>query len=333
MNWKQYQEEAADLLRAIGFTATVEAQVDGARSVHKIDVYATHTAYGFKTTWIVECKYWNRAVPKEKVLVLSQIAADIGADRALLLSESGFQSGAILATQNTNVILSSLADFRESVQPVLRQIALTQIAQRAYELEKKLQLMLEPRELRRSGGRGGEIVDLLGRVFALKTVALPKVQAGDFPVRLFESDLTYSDHETFISAAAFELGAISNGIESVREVPVDAVSRIPPLLKSLEESIGEFLDAAEIAVSANSAMEHDNYCRKAVPTMRRIGDEANELDIVLCREGRKALRTVMQALIDGPYLLVTQWRVDSAIWRESRTRVSDCVGNLRRVVQ
>lgn len=42
---------------------------------------------------------------------------DIGADRGLLFSESGFQAGAISAAQNTNVTLTSLAEF-EQTSPV-----------------------------------------------------------------------------------------------------------------------------------------------------------------------------------------------------------------------
>lgn len=50
MRWKQYQEDVAELLRSLGFTATVEAKLSGARGVHKIDVHATQTAYGFPIT-------------------------------------------------------------------------------------------------------------------------------------------------------------------------------------------------------------------------------------------------------------------------------------------
>ena len=46
---------------------------------------------GFEVTWIVECKYWQTPVNKLHVLALREIVTDTGADRGILLSESGFQ--------------------------------------------------------------------------------------------------------------------------------------------------------------------------------------------------------------------------------------------------
>lgn len=68
-----------------------------------------HTVFaGVGVTWVIECKLWKTAIPKEKVLTLAQVASDVGADRAFLLSESGFQAGAIRAAQNTNITLTSM---------------------------------------------------------------------------------------------------------------------------------------------------------------------------------------------------------------------------------
>jgi restriction system protein len=44
------------------------------------------------------------------VLALREIVADVGADRGILLSEAGFQSGAIEAATLTNVKVTSLAE-------------------------------------------------------------------------------------------------------------------------------------------------------------------------------------------------------------------------------
>lgn len=64
---------------------------------------------GFDVTWIVECKHWKTRVSKLHVLALREIVADLGADRGILLSESGFQSGALEAATLTNVQVTSLA--------------------------------------------------------------------------------------------------------------------------------------------------------------------------------------------------------------------------------
>lgn len=332
MDWKQYQEEVAELFRSLGFTATVEAQISGVRGVHKIDVHATQATFGFKITWIVECKYWNRAVPKEKVLVLSQIAADVGADRAFLLSESGFQSGAILATKNTNVTLTSLPDLRENTQAELSRIALAQIAQRAYELEDRLHQIFNPRQYRRADGLWEKLLDLLARVFALKTIALPKAQAGDFPVSLYEKDSIYVDRQTFISAARMELVAISNELDGVLVEIAKAPLQVPSLVDAFEACVNEFLDAAQKATSAQSALEHDRGCREALAPMRRIGDKANLLAPLLSHEEHTALRSAMRSLIDGPYLLIAERGTGLEVWAQARKYVAECIGRFKEQV-
>lgn len=108
MNWQEYQQNAADFFRTLGLVAKVEHKVEGARGIHKIDVYVEGTYHGIKFKWVVECKAWKSNVPKEKVMVFSSIIQDIGADRGFLLSEVGFQSGALRSAQKTNITLTSL---------------------------------------------------------------------------------------------------------------------------------------------------------------------------------------------------------------------------------
>ena len=77
---------------------------------HDIDVLVKSHHVGFEITWLVECKRWKTRVSKLHVLALREIVADIGADRGILLSEAGFQSGAIEAANLTNVHVTSLAE-------------------------------------------------------------------------------------------------------------------------------------------------------------------------------------------------------------------------------
>ena len=92
--WEQYQHQAAELLRELGFSADVNASLTEPNgTVHAIDVVARRTVAGVKLLWIVECKFWNRRVPMEKVAALKAIVDAVGADRGLVMSESGFQSG------------------------------------------------------------------------------------------------------------------------------------------------------------------------------------------------------------------------------------------------
>src|SRR5262249_32681800 len=111
--WEQYQHQTAELLRELGFTADVNHSLhepNGAK--HAVDVSARRTIAGISLLWVVECKLWNTRVPIEKVAALKGIVDSVGADRGLLMWESGFQSGAVLTARQKNITLSSLADLR-----------------------------------------------------------------------------------------------------------------------------------------------------------------------------------------------------------------------------
>lgn len=115
MNWKDYQNQTADVFIKAGCKAKIEAVVKGVRGKHKIDVLVTFEQYGISCSWVIECKCWNKNVPKEKVLALQAIVDDIGADRGVLISKTGFQSGAIRTAYKSNITLASLEDLAEDL--------------------------------------------------------------------------------------------------------------------------------------------------------------------------------------------------------------------------
>jgi restriction system protein len=128
--WKEYQEEAATFFRALGLDAQTDVTVDGVRTRHDIDVLVQSHHVGFDVTWIVECKQWKIKVSKLHVLALRGIVADIGADRGILLSEAGFQSGAIEAATLTNVHVTSLADVRKTASKEIMSMRLRELYDR-----------------------------------------------------------------------------------------------------------------------------------------------------------------------------------------------------------
>ncbi|CAM0997429.1 restriction endonuclease [Rhodanobacter sp. Root179] len=112
--WEKYQEDAAGYFRSLGLTATTNATVVGTRTSHDVDVLVQSHHVGFDITWIVECKRWQTRITKLHVLALRQIVTDLGADRGILLSEVGFQSGAQEAANLTNIQLTSIAEMRNA---------------------------------------------------------------------------------------------------------------------------------------------------------------------------------------------------------------------------
>jgi restriction system protein len=113
-NWKDYQEEAAAFFRALGLDAQTDVHVQGVRTHHDVDVVVRSHHVGFDVVWLVECKHWQTRVSKLHVLALREIVADVGADRGILLSEVGFQSGALEAATLTNVRATSLATLKQT---------------------------------------------------------------------------------------------------------------------------------------------------------------------------------------------------------------------------
>ena len=65
------------------------------------------------------------------MLVLAEIVQDLGADRGFLLSEIGFQSGAILQSTKRNITLTSLHDLREAVKSGINEQVLSRLNWRA----------------------------------------------------------------------------------------------------------------------------------------------------------------------------------------------------------
>jgi len=57
--------------------------------------------------------------PEGKVLALIGVVEDVGADRGVLISAAGFQSGAIKAAEKRNVTLTTLNGLRETVREEL----------------------------------------------------------------------------------------------------------------------------------------------------------------------------------------------------------------------
>lgn len=151
--WKKYQNDAAKYFRSLGLDASTDVAVNGVRTTHDIDVVVKSNHAGFDITWIVECKHWKTKVNKLHVLALREIVADIGADRGILLSEVGFQSGAKEAANLTNVQVTSIAEMRETASENIYAMRLRDLYDRvgickdrywAIPKEKRIELGIRP---------------------------------------------------------------------------------------------------------------------------------------------------------------------------------------------
>jgi restriction system protein len=129
-SWREYQEEAVAFFRSVGLEAETDARVSGVRTHHDVDVLVRSHHVGFDVVWIVECKQWQSRVSKLHVLALREIVTDIGADRGILVSEKGFQSGAIEAAALTNVRVTSLEVLRQTASADISAMRLRELYDR-----------------------------------------------------------------------------------------------------------------------------------------------------------------------------------------------------------
>lgn len=135
--WKDYQRSARDLFIELGMTAANDVTIKGVRTTHAIDVLVDFEHAGISLRWLVECKFWRTRVSKLHVLGLRTIVDDTGADRGILLSEEGFQSGALEGATNTNITLSTLGALRADAKRHLLNDRLSNFAKRLEKLRSR----------------------------------------------------------------------------------------------------------------------------------------------------------------------------------------------------
>lgn len=103
--WYEFQEILKSYFQLLGCDAQTNVAVQGVRTNHNIDVLVKSKYLGYELTWAIEAKKWKHRISKLHVLGLRQIVDEIGADKGFIISEKGFQKGAIEASRNTNILL------------------------------------------------------------------------------------------------------------------------------------------------------------------------------------------------------------------------------------
>lgn len=118
-DWYIFQEQIRKHFISIGADAKTNVCIQGVRTKHDIDVFVKTKFLGEDITWLVEAKLWKSKVKKAEVLAFRSIIDDIGADRGFIVSNAGFQRGAIEAAQNTNVKLKTLEELKVNTKDMI----------------------------------------------------------------------------------------------------------------------------------------------------------------------------------------------------------------------
>jgi hypothetical protein len=132
------------------------------------------------------------------VLTFIGIINDIGADRGLMFSESGFQAGAVRVAANTNVTLTSLTDFQQNSAEEFASVRIKALEERAAALGQKFLSIQQLEESDRDAVLSRYVgpPDILGRSVPIAVMArlsqmreaLESARYGKWPVVYYALD-------------------------------------------------------------------------------------------------------------------------------------------------
>lgn len=100
----------AEKEKLMDFSITHDVKIQANDGVYQIDLYATFRAIGVDFKVICECKRYKKRVDRDKIVILADKVKSIGAQKGILLSTSGFQSGAIRYAKQHGIALIQVFD-------------------------------------------------------------------------------------------------------------------------------------------------------------------------------------------------------------------------------
>lgn len=118
--WYEFQEILKSYFQLLGCDAQTNVTTQGVRTNHNIDVLVKSKHLGHDLTWIIEAKKWKHRISKLHVLGLRQIVDEIGADKGFIISEKGFQKGALEASKNTNISLLTFEELQKYSSKIIQ---------------------------------------------------------------------------------------------------------------------------------------------------------------------------------------------------------------------
>lgn len=114
-DWKDLQNKVCKLLNEAGYPSESPKEINTVRGTVEVDVFATSDDELVKQ-FICECKYWNTAIPKEKVHAFRTVVNDSGSMFGIFISKKGYQAGAYEAAYCSNVLLKDWDGFIKLIE-------------------------------------------------------------------------------------------------------------------------------------------------------------------------------------------------------------------------
>lgn len=113
----EYEEYCTEILKGYAekenlkdFTIQHDVVVSADDGDYQIDIYATFVAMGVQFKVLAECKRYSTPVKRDYVMLLADKVRSIGAQKGILISTSGFQSGAVDYARKHGIALIQIFD-------------------------------------------------------------------------------------------------------------------------------------------------------------------------------------------------------------------------------
>lgn len=113
----EFEEFCMELLKSYAieeglkeFSIDHNVKMEAADGTYQIDIYSSFTAVGVQFHVLCECKQYTSPVKRERVELLESRLKSLGMHKGILLSTSGFQSGAIQFAKAHGIALIQVYD-------------------------------------------------------------------------------------------------------------------------------------------------------------------------------------------------------------------------------
>lgn len=102
-DWQDLQVKVADFFNEMGYDAKPETIYFKRGGQADVDVVVRDHRGSVSKMYLIECKYWDKNVPRAAVQSLKMDVWEAGANFGLFVSKNGFQPGAVAAAAGTNI--------------------------------------------------------------------------------------------------------------------------------------------------------------------------------------------------------------------------------------
>lgn len=176
------------------------------------------------------------------------------------------------------------------------------------------------------GADRATVIDLLADSFALKTIWLPRAQAGEYPMNLHGlSSSKAVDAEEMVSVVDRDLARIESEIAILESKVKVKRAEAAVAVAGLLQTVKELHAAGEVALFENHSTEEEfeSARMEALAQMKAVGRRSGAARSLVAGRGSTDLRLLMRSLIDGTYLHLSKPTVDRRLWDESVQAVEE----------